>query len=204
MKAAIIGLGKMGANMARRLIKGGHEIIGYNRTEKVTREMAASEGLIPAFSLEEITQLLSKPRVVWVMVPAGEPTTKMIDNLTPHLEEGDILIDGGNANYKDTIRRGTALKEKGVDFIDVGTSGGIWGLKEGYSMMVGGEVDAVEIITPLLETLAPKPDLGWGHVGPIGSGIQPQSGSNIGDLALWKCDPLLAAGSYRYCAGRES
>lgn len=170
MKAAMIGLGKMGANMARRLIQDGHQIIGYNRTKKVTEEMAAKENLIPAYSLDDITNNLSTPRVIWMMVPAGDPTGNLIDTLLPSLEKGDILIDGGNSNYKDTITRGAALKELGIHFLDVGTSGGIWGLKEGYSMMVGGDVEAVKTITPLLESLAPGPDQGWGHVGPIGAG----------------------------------
>ncbi len=170
MKAAMIGLGKMGANMARRLMQGGHEIIGYNRTKQVTQEMAESEGLIPAYSLDELTEKLDEPRVIWMMVPAGDATESMIDTITPRLEPSDILIDGGNSNYKDTVRRGAALKEKGIHLIDVGTSGGIWGLKEGYSMMVGGDRGAVESITPLLKTLAPGSDQGWGHVGPVGSG----------------------------------
>ena len=126
MKAAIIGLGKMGANMARRLIQGGHEIIGFNRTESVTLEMAESDGIIPTTSLEEVVGKLSTPRIVWVMVPAGDPTEETIQSLKPLLSEGDILIDGGNSNYKDTVRRGVDLKESGINFIDVGTSGGIW------------------------------------------------------------------------------
>ncbi len=170
MKAAMIGLGKMGANMARRLIQGGHEIIGYNRTDSVTSDLAASDGLIPATSLEELVEKLPSPRILWMMVPAGEPTETMINTLAPILSRGDILIDGGNSYYKDTLRNGSRLKKKGIHLIDIGTSGGIWGLREGYSLMVGGEIEAVKVITPLLETLAPDPDLGWGHVGPLGSG----------------------------------
>jgi len=170
MKAGMIGLGKMGANMARRLMSGGHEIIGYNRTKSVTQKMAEGENLIPTYSFEELINSLPKPHVVWIMVPAGNPIESMIEKIKPHLEPGDILVDGGNSNYKDTVRRGITLKQNGIHFIDVGTSGGIWGLAEGYSMMVGGEVKAVEHITPLLETLAPGPDQGWGHVGPMGSG----------------------------------
>ncbi len=170
MRAAMIGLGKMGANMARRLIQGEHEIIGYNRTGSVTSDLAASDGLIPATSLEELVDKLPSPRILWMMVPAGEPTETMINTLAPMLTRGDILIDGGNSNYKDTLRNGSTLKKKGIHLIDIGTSGGIWGLKEGYSLMVGGEVEAVKVITPLLECLAPDPDLGWGHVGPLGSG----------------------------------
>jgi len=170
MRAAIIGLGKMGSNMARRLINDGHEIIGFNRTPQVTNEMAEEDGLIPAFSIEETVEKLSSPKVVWIMVPAGDPTEDTIDALSSLLEKEDIIIDGGNSNYKDTLRRGESLKEKGIAFIDIGTSGGIWGLTEGYSMMVGGDNKPVKLITPLLETLAPTKELGWGHVGPNGSG----------------------------------
>lgn len=166
----MIGLGKMGANMARRLIQDGHKIVGFNRSENVTRSLASEVELEPAFSLEEVVQKLPQPRVVWIMVPAGGPTEDMINTLAPLLDAGDILIDGGNSNYQESIRRGRTLKELGIAFVDVGTSGGIWGLKEGYSMMVGGEQEAVQAITPLLQSLAPTPDLGWGHVGPIGSG----------------------------------
>jgi len=170
MKAAIIGLGKMGSNMARRLIRNGHQIIGYNLSPDITRELAENEGLQAAFSLEEVIKKLPQPRVVWVMVPAGDPTEMTIKSLTSLLAEGDILVDGGNSNYQDSIRHGKTLAEKGISFIDVGTSGGIWGLTEGYSMMVGGEIKAIESITPLLKTLAPGEIQGWGHVGPIGSG----------------------------------
>ncbi|NOQ39139.1 MAG: 6-phosphogluconate dehydrogenase, partial [Anaerolineales bacterium] len=138
MKAAVFGLGKMGANMARRLIRGGHQIIGYDRSPEITRELAESENLLAAFSVEAIINNLPQPRVIWIMIPAGKATETVINGLTPLLEEGDILIDGGNSNYQDTLKRGKTLAEKGIFFIDVGTSGGIWGLSEGYSMMVGG------------------------------------------------------------------
>ncbi len=170
MKAAMIGLGKMGANMARRLIQGGHEIVGFNRTAAVAQEMAERDGLTAALTLEELVEQLPKPRVIWIMVPAGKPTEEMIESLSPLLEVGDIIVDGGNSNYQDTLRRGKNLERKGIHFIDAGTSGGIWGLQEGYSLMVGGSPAALDIIKPLLETLAPAPDQGWGHVGPYGSG----------------------------------
>ena len=170
MKAAVIGLGKMGANMARRLIRGGHQIVGYDRSPEIAQEFAESENLIAASSLDEIINILPQPRVIWIMVPAGKSTEKVINWLTPLLEEGDILIDGGNSNYQDTLKRGKTLAEKGIFFIDVGTSGGVWGLSEGYSMMVGGEKEAVNSITPLLETLAPEKRVGWGHVGSSGAG----------------------------------
>jgi len=168
MQVVIIGLGRMGANIARRLHKGGHCVFAYNRTPEKTREIE-KEGIVGLYSLEEILKL-SKPRVVWMMLPAGDPTEEMLKKLIDILSLGDIIVDGGNSNYKDTIRRANLLKEKGFHFVDVGTSGGIWGLKEGYSLMIGGEKDVVESLTPLFETLAPEHNKGWGYVGPSGAG----------------------------------
>ena len=170
MKLAMIGLGKMGANMARRLIQDGHEVVGYNLETAVTDQLADEVGLIPAYSLEEVAEKLAPPRVAWVMVPAGKPTESVVSKLGELFSEGDLVVDGGNSNYKETVRRGQLLAEKGIEFVDVGTSGGIWGLKEGYSMMVGGSETAVSALTPALKTLAPGDDIGWGHVGPSGSG----------------------------------
>lgn len=170
MKLAIIGLGKMGANMARRLIRGGHEVVGFTSRPEPTTQLAKEEGLIPAFSLEAAVENLTGRRVVWVMVPAGDPTQSTVDALSALLDQDDIIIDGGNSNYKETMQRAEKMKEKGIFYIDVGTSGGVWGLKEGYSMMVGGENEAVEFIQPILETLAPGKETGWGHVGPSGAG----------------------------------
>ncbi|MBC8506919.1 MAG: decarboxylating 6-phosphogluconate dehydrogenase [Anaerolineales bacterium] len=170
MKLAIIGLGKMGGNMARRLIRGGHEVVGYTLRPEPTKQLAKEEGLIPAFSLEEVIENLPGRRVVWVMVPAGKPTQSTVEALSDLLNQDDIIIDGGNSNYKETMQRAEMMKEKGIFYIDVGTSGGVWGLKEGYSMMVGGENKAVEFIQPILETLAPGVETGWGHVGPSGAG----------------------------------
>ncbi|MFQ5398791.1 MAG: phosphogluconate dehydrogenase (NAD(+)-dependent, decarboxylating) [Anaerolineae bacterium] len=170
MELAMIGLGKMGANMACRLIRGGHQVTGYNRSPGTTRTLAEEEGLIPAFSLAEAVEKLSAPRVAWVMVPAGNPTESVINELASLCRPGDLIVDGGNSNYKDTMRRGADLAEQGIHFMDVGTSGGIWGLAEGYSMMVGGSDEAVACLRPALETLAPGPDQGWGHVGPTGAG----------------------------------
>ena len=170
MQLAMIGLGKMGANMARRLLRGGHEVVGVNIESEVTDRLAAEEGLVPAYSVTDAVLKLRKPRTVWMMVPAGGPTEEVVQSLRAQLAAGDIVIDGGNSNYKDTIRRGRALAEKGILYIDVGTSGGIWGLAEGYSMMVGGDAAAVEAIRPALECLAPAENRGWGHVGPSGSG----------------------------------
>lgn len=170
MEIAMIGLGKMGGNMSRRLLKNGHRVIGFNRSIETTLRLEEEAGLIPAYSLEEAVEKLSSPRAVWIMVPAGEPTEGTIKSLAELLSEGDVVIDGGNSNYKDTIRRARFLKERGIYFVDCGTSGGIWGLEEGYSMMVGGEREAVERLNPIFEALAPDPRRGWGHVGPSGAG----------------------------------
>ncbi len=169
MKIAMIGLGKMGGNMAQRLIRGGHDVIGYARSEA---SIAAAEafGAEGAHSLEEIAAKLPAPRIAWVMVPSGDPTEQTVRALAELFSAGDIVIDGGNSNYKDSMRRGAMLAEKGIGFADVGTSGGVWGLAEGYSMMIGGEKETVEHLRPLFETLAPAVDLGWGHVGPVGAG----------------------------------
>ena len=169
MKIGMIGLGKMGGNMAERLMKGGHEIAGYARHEETVRAFEEKGGR-GAGSIEELAGMLEAPRIVWLMVPAGGPVDSVIEELMPHFDEGDILIDGGNSRYTDTKRRAAALLEKGLNMVDVGTSGGVWGLAEGYSMMVGGEKAAVDTLRPILETLAPAPDMGWGHVGPSGAG----------------------------------
>ncbi len=170
MEIAIIGLGKMGANMARRLRKHGHRVVGYNRSPEITRDLAREVGLEAAFSLEEAVEKLSSPRAVWVMVPAGAPTEQVVRALGELLTTGDVVIDGGNTFYKDDQRRAATLAEKGIHYVDVGTSGGIWGLTEGYSLMVGGEAEVVERLRPIFEALAPAPDKGWGHVGPVGAG----------------------------------
>lgn len=170
MEIGMIGLGKMGGNMARRLLRGGHRVAGYNLSPEPTRELAEKDGLQPAFSVEELVSSLSAPRLVWVMVPAGEATEKTVSRLAELLSPGDVIVDGGNSNYKDTQRRAESAASSGISFVDVGTSGGVWGLQEGYSMMVGGDHAAVELLRPALETLAPAPDQGWGFVGPAGSG----------------------------------
>ena len=170
MKLAMVGLGKMGGNMARRLLEGGHSVIGYNRSPEVTQQIASETGLIPAFSLEEAVVQLETPRIVWLMVPAGETTENTLQRLTEFLSPRDILIDGGNSNFNDTIRRSNQLDGKDIHFVDVGTSGGIWGLTEGYSLMVGGKEGIVKYLKPIFETLAPSADRGWGHVGPSGAG----------------------------------
>ena len=155
--------------MATRLLRGGHRVVAYdiNETAIQAAEEAGAEG---ARTLREVAEKLKPPRSVWVMVPSGQITENTIQALSDQLSPGDIVIDGGNSNYKDSIRRAKKLNEKGLHFIDVGTSGGVWGLAEGYSMMVGGEVDIVDRHRTILETLAPDPEKGWGHVGPPGSG----------------------------------
>ena len=169
MELAIIGLGRMGGNIARRLIQAGHRVVGYNRSPEVTRQLAA-EGLDSAFSLNEVVQQLAAPRVVWLMLPAGAPTETAITGFMGLLAPGDTLIDGGNTFYKDDLRRAEMLSAKGIHYVDVGTSGGIWGLKEGFSMMVGGEPTVVDRLRSIFEALAPAPDQGWGYVGPNGAG----------------------------------
>ena len=171
MELGIIGLGKMGANMARRLARGGHRVVVYNRTAQKAFALADEEPNVEAVeSLEELAAQLGAPRAAWVMVPAGDATEQMVDTLLGILSPGDTIIDGGNSNYKDTMRRAAKVAERGLHFVDVGTSGGVWGLAEGYSMMIGGEKAVVERLRPLFETLAPGPDTGWGHVGPSGAG----------------------------------
>jgi len=169
MDIAIVGLGKMGLNMATRLLQGSHRVVAFdvNRKSLQGAEGVGAEGVE---TIDDITSALAAPRAVWVMVPAGDATEDTLRVLADILSEGDIIIDGGNSNYKDSERRAEFLKGMGIHFVDVGTSGGIWGLKEGYSLMVGGEEEIVEHLRPVFETLAPAPDRGWGHVGPSGAG----------------------------------
>lgn len=165
----MIGLGKMGANMATRLLRGGHRVVAYDLNEDAI-QAAEAAGAGGARTLDEVAAKLPSPRAIWVMVPSGDPTENTINALAEHLSSGDIILDGGNSNYKDTMRRAATLREKGLYFVDVGTSGGVWGLTEGYSMMIGGDQAVVERLRPIFETLAPAPDKGWGHVGPNGAG----------------------------------
>ncbi|MGD8239704.1 MAG: decarboxylating 6-phosphogluconate dehydrogenase [Armatimonadota bacterium] len=169
MELGMVGLGKMGANMVTRLLRGGHRVVAYDLDEAAVRE-AEKGGAEAAGTLDELVGKLSAPRGVWVMVPAGEPTEGAVRALAELLSAGDAILDGGNSNYKDSVRRGAVLKERGLHFVDVGTSGGVWGLAEGYSMMIGGEEEAVERLRPVFETLAPAADRGWGRVGPSGAG----------------------------------
>ncbi len=169
MELGIIGLGKMGANMSRRLLKDGHRVFVYNRNPSKVQGMVG-EGAVGAYSLEELANKLNPPRAVWAMVPAGDPTESTLNTMSEYLSKGDTLIDGGNSNYKDTMRRAASFQERGIFLVDVGTSGGVWGLTEGYSMMIGGDVEAVERLTPIFKTLAPGHEQGWGHVGSSGAG----------------------------------
>lgn len=169
MELGMVGLGRMGANMTTRLLRGGHRVVVFDtRPEAV--QASVSEGAVGAESLEMLATLLAPPRAVWVMVPAGDITEQTVVALRHVLESGDTLIDGGNSNYKSSMRRAAACGAQGIHFLDVGTSGGIWGLAEGYSLMIGGDADAAARLAPLFATLAPAPDKGWSHVGPSGAG----------------------------------
>ena len=170
MRMAMIGLGKMGGNMVRRLRRSGIEVVGYDRAAEVVAQLAKEEGMVAASSVADAVEKLSCPRVVWLMLPSGEPTEQQIRALVPLLAKGDIIVDGGNSNYHDSQRRGAWLAEQGIGFMDSGTSGGIWGLENGYCLMVGATPKVAKIMTPILQTLAPAKDRGWAHVGPIGAG----------------------------------
>ena len=167
MRIGFVGLGRMGANMVRRLLRDGHEVVAYNRTPEKTKEIAG-EGATAAFSIGELVDKLEKPRAVWIMVPAGDATEAQIEELLEHLEAGDTIIDGGNTNFHDDQRRQRDLAAKGINYVDAGTSGGIWGLQVGYCLMVGGEKDAVEPLEPIFKSLAPEG--GYLHVGGPGAG----------------------------------
>jgi 6-phosphogluconate dehydrogenase len=169
MEIGMIGLGRMGGNMAQRLLKGGHRVVAYDPNEDAVKA-AEHNGATGASSIADLVSKLSAPRAAWVMVPSGEPTESTINTVADAMSPGDVIIDGGNSNYKDSVRRADALKGKGISFLDAGTSGGIWGLTEGYSMMVGGDTEAFQKIKPIIQTLAPGEDFGYGHVGPAGAG----------------------------------
>lgn len=160
----------MGANMARRLCRGKITVVGYNRSDDITRQLAKEEGLSPASSLDDAISQLASPRLIWLMLPAGDVTETYIDQLKDKLSDGDVVIDGGNANYQDSLRRGELLKTQGIGYIDAGTSGGVWGLDNGYCLMVGGEKKYVHHLEPILKVLAPSATDGWAHVGPVGAG----------------------------------
>ena len=167
MQLGMIGLGRMGMNMVRRLLRGGHKVIAYNRTPDKTRE-AVKEGAKGAYSLEEVVAALKPPRIVWLMLPAGKPTDEHIEHLRPLLSRGDILVEGGNSFYKDDLRHARKLKPFGIHYLDAGVSGGIWGLKIGYCLMIGGERKIFRYLEPLFKTLAPKD--GYLYCGETGAG----------------------------------
>jgi len=170
MRLAMIGLGKMGGNMVRRLCRKGIEVVGYDRDEATVSRLAEESGMLSANSVADAVGKLDAPRVVWLMLPAGDPTEGQLQELATLLSAGDVVIDGGNSNYKDSQRRGAWLSEYGIGFMDAGTSGGVWGLDNGYCLMVGGSPEVAQVVTPVLLALAPAPDRGWAHVGPVGAG----------------------------------
>jgi 6-phosphogluconate dehydrogenase len=167
MRIGMIGLGKMGANMSERLLKGGHEVVAFDLHAEA-REAVAAKGAVPAATLADFVAQLSVPRAAWVMVPAGDATNSTIDELATHFEAGDVIVDGGNSNYKEAIEIAARLAKKGIGFVDAGTSGGVWGLTEGYCLMVGGTKESVAVVEPAFLTLAPEG--GYSHVGPAGAG----------------------------------
>jgi len=167
MELGMIGLGRMGANMTERLVRGGHKVITYDRSAEAIQRVV-DKGAVGAVSLADFVIKLSLPRAIWLMVPSGDPVDQTMDQLLPNLTKGDIIIDGGNSNYKDSIRRAEKMKSHAMHFIDAGTSGGVWGLQNGYCMMVGGEKEIVGRLEPIFLTLAPKD--GYLHAGPSGAG----------------------------------
>ena len=169
LELGMVGLGRMGGNMTQRLLYGGHTVVAYD-PDVEARRTVVNAGASEAASIQELVSVLKPPRAVWVMVPAGEITDTTINALSEALSEGDTIIDGGNSNYKDTIRRAATLLKNGITMLDAGTSGGIWGLAEGYSLMIGGDADAYKRLEPVFRTLAPGEGIGYGHVGPSGAG----------------------------------
>jgi len=169
MQLGMVGLGRMGGNMTERLLKGGHQVLVFDPREEAIAE-AAKRGAGPSESLADLVHQLDPPRVVWVMVPSGDPTETTIFSLADVLKNGDVVIDGGNSNYRETVRRATALGDREIHMLDAGTSGGVWGLTEGYSLMVGGDPDVYSSVESIFATLAPGPMTGFGRVGPSGAG----------------------------------
>ena len=170
MKLAMIGLGKMGGNMTTRLLRHKIDVVGFDFNADVVKEIAAKEGMIPATSVADAVSKLEGQKIVWMMLPSGEITENQIKDLIPLLSKGDIIVDGGNSNYKHSQRRGAMLAELGIGFMDSGTSGGVWGLDNGYCLMVGASAEVGKTMTPILQALAPNAVDGWAHVGPVGSG----------------------------------
>lgn len=169
MELGMIGLGRMGGNMAQRLLAAGHRVVAFDTsTEAVSA--SESQGAYASISPEDLISHLAPPRPIWLMLPQGQPTQDTIDRLVPLLFTGDVILDGGNANYKDTLSRADALADRGIVLMDVGISGGIWGLSEGYTLMVGGSKEVFQRLEPIFQALAPGPDRGYSHVGPVGAG----------------------------------
>lgn len=169
MKLAMIGLGRMGGNMARRLTQKGHSVVGYARTRETVDQHTAF-GILPAYSPEQVIEQLEPPRLIWFMLPAGNATENGIFEFAARLQPGDMIVNGANSYYKDSMRYAEQLKPQGILFADVGVSGGVWGLENGYGLMAGGDTEAIDRIQPLLLDLAPAPDKGWVHAGPVGAG----------------------------------
>jgi 6-phosphogluconate dehydrogenase len=166
----MIGLGRMGGNMSRRVARAGHTVVAWDRSPAARAALADELRIVPADTLDDLVSRLPTPRVVWLMLPAGSPTDETLQRLVPLLAPGDVVVDGANAMYKDSQRHAAALAERGLLFVDAGVSGGVWGLENGYGLMVGGDVAAVRTIEPLLRALAPAEDRGWVHCGPAGAG----------------------------------
>jgi 6-phosphogluconate dehydrogenase len=167
MQLAMIGLGRMGGNMVQRLLQGGHEVIVFDRSSDAVSALV-SKGAKAARDVADVCRQLTPRRIVWVMVPAGAPVESTLDELVPHLDRGDVIIDGGNSNFRDTLRRSKGLEAKGIELMDVGTSGGVWGLTKGYCLMIGGSPSVFQHCEPIFRTLAPPE--GYAHVGPAGAG----------------------------------
>ncbi len=170
MKLGLLGLGRMGANMARRLRRAGIEVVAWNRNADTTRALARETGLAAAASPADLVARLDPPRVLWLMLPAGEVTQSHVDELAPRLAAGDLVVDGANSFYKDSMRRAAELAARGLHFVDAGVSGGVWGLENGYALMLGGQAEAIARLKPAIEALAPARDRGWLHCGPAGAG----------------------------------
>ncbi len=166
----MLGLGKMGGNMSARLIRNGVSVVGYDNSQAVVKELEEKEGLIPSTSVLDALSKLDEQKIVWLMLPAGEITENQIHELVPLLNKGDVIIDGGNSNFKRSVKMGAMLEEHGIGFMDCGTSGGVWGLDNGYCLMVGANDEVAKIVEPALRALAVTPQNGWLHVGPVGSG----------------------------------
>ena len=170
MKIAMLGLGEMGGNMAARLVRKGVSVVGYDNNQTIVKELSEKEKVIASSSVEDALSKLDKQKIVWMMLPAGEITKKQIADLIPLLNKGDIIIDGGNSNFKQSVKMGSMLEEYDIGFMDCGTSGGVWGLENGYCLMVGASHEVAKAAEPALRALAPTPETGWLHVGPVGSG----------------------------------